>query len=182
MNQWPDDDEVTAATRRWIERAVLGLNLCPFAGRPWREARVRIRVSQAERAEHLAEALALELRALEQSDPAILETTLLVHPRLLNDFFDYNDFLEIADQLLDDMDLTGIVQIASFHPRYQFADSTIDDPANYSNRSPYPMLHLLREDSIEAATAGLPDPEAIYQRNIKTLRALGLAACRELIE
>lgn len=173
-------DTAIAVTRAWIERAVIGLNLCPFAGRPWREDRVRLSVSEAAGIEALAEDLGEELLRLQRADPVELETSLLIHPFVLNDFFEYNDFLDIADRLVEDMGLAGVIQVASFHPRYQFAETPADDPANFTNRSPYPMLHLLREASIEAATDSIRDPDAIYERNIRTLRELGLEGCRDL--
>ncbi|MEX2481801.1 MAG: DUF1415 domain-containing protein [Gammaproteobacteria bacterium] len=176
-----EHDSVVGATRRWLEKAVIGLNLCPFAGVPWRQGRIRLRVSEAAGLQQLAEDLADELLALNEVDPAECETTLLIHPRVLGDYLDYNDFLDIADELLEQLKLDGIIQIASFHPDYQFADSPPDDPANCTNRSPYPMLHLLREASIEAATANHPDPDAIYARNIETLRALRMDGWKDLI-
>jgi hypothetical protein len=163
---------VAAETRDWIERVVIGLNLCPFAGQPWREGRVDIRVSAAERPEALAEDLADALLELSATDPADCETRLLVHPLVLDDFLDYNDFLDVADHLLEQMGLAGAFQIASFHPDYRFADTTPDDRSNWTNRSPYPMLHLLREASVTAATDRLEHPEAIYERNIRTLKDL----------
>ena len=172
---------VIDATRHWLENVVIGLNLCPFAGLPWRQGRVRLRVSAASSQQQLAEDLAEELLALQAADPAECETSLLIHPHILDDFLDYNDFLDLADRLLESLELDGILQIASFHPDYQFADSTADDPANCTNRSPYPMLHLLREASIEQATASLPDPERIYERNIRTLRQLGLEGWKALL-
>ena len=176
-----EQESVVEATRRWLEKAVIGLNLCPFAGQPWRQGRVRLRVSEATSLQSLAQDLADELLALNEADPAERETTLLIHPHVLGDFLDYNDFLDIADGLLEQLELDGILQVASFHPDYQFADCPPDDPANCTNRSPWPMLHLLREASIEAATAKHPDPDAIYQRNIETLRALGNDGWRALI-
>jgi len=173
--------QVVEATRQWLEKVVIGLNLCPFAALPWRQGRVRFRVSDATGQPELAEDLADELLALENSDPAECETTLLIHPQVLGDFLDYNDFFDIADRLLEDMALDGTIQIASFHPDYQFADSQPDDPANCTNRSPYPMLHLLREASIEAAIANTPDPDAIFERNIKTMRELGMDGWKELL-
>ncbi len=177
-----DNQQIVEATRHWLEKLVIGLNLCPFAGLPWRQGRVRIKVSDATRPQELAEELADELMALRNSDPAECETTLLIHPQVLGDFLEYNDFLEIADRLLEDLSLDGTIQIASFHPDYQFADSQPDDPANYTNRSPYPMLHLLREASVEAAIASIPDPDAIFEHNIKTLRSLGVDGWKELLE
>jgi len=181
MTSSSDPDRIVEATRRWLEKAVIGLNLCPFAGQPWRQGRVRLRVSDATDLQQLAEDLADELLALNEVDPANCETTLLIHPHVLGDFLDYNDFLDIADGLLEQLELDGILQVASFHPDYQFADSQSDDPANCTNRSPYPMLHLLREASIEAATANHPDPHAIYRRNIDTLRSLGVDGWKDLI-
>ncbi|MEE4639711.1 MAG: DUF1415 domain-containing protein [Wenzhouxiangella sp.] len=182
MSNPPAQAAVLEATRRWLEEVVIGLNLCPFAGRPWREGRVRLRVSDAVSEQQLAEHLAEELMTLQQADPTERETTLLIHPHVLGDFLDYNDFLDLADAVLEDLSLDGILQIASFHPDYRFAEGPADDPAHCTNRSPYPMLHLLREASIECATARLPDPEAIYERNIKTMRELGVAGWRKLIE
>ncbi|MCA1779322.1 MAG: DUF1415 domain-containing protein [Xanthomonadaceae bacterium] len=181
MSQLSDQDAVIEATRRWLEKAVIGLNLCPFAGQPWHQGRVRLRVSEATRPQQLVQDLADQLLALHKADPADCETTLLIHPKLLGDFLEYNDFLDVADGVLEELALDGTIQIASFHPDYQFAGSAADDPANCTNRSPYPMLHLLREASIEAATAKLPSSEAIYERNIKTMQALGLKAWERLI-
>ena len=177
-----DTQEIIESTRRWLERAVIGLNLCPFALTPWRQDRIRFQTSLATNPEQLAEDLVEELLGLQARDPAEYETSLLIHPGALNDFLDYNDFLDLADQLLEELDLDGVIQIASFHPDYQFADSSPDDPANCTNRSPYPMLHLLREDSIAAATESLSDASLIYERNIQTLRKLGLDGWRALLE
>lgn len=160
---------------------MIGLNLCPFAATPWRQNRVRFQVSQAQSEQQLAEDLAEELLALLAADPLERETTLLIHPGVLVNFLEYNDFLDLADHLLEDLALGGVLQIASFHPQYQFADSDADDAANCTNRSPYPMLHLLREASIEAATKRLSDPDAIYQRNIETLRELGMDGWKALM-
>lgn len=177
-----DSSSVIEATRQWLEKIVIGLNLCPFAGPPWREGRIRFKVSEATSEQQLALELAEELLALQAADPADCETSLLIHPRVLGDFLDYNDFLDVADRLLEDLGLESILQIASFHPDYRFADSEPDDPANCTNRSPYPMLHLLREASIEAATARLPDPERIYERNIATMRQLGMDGWKALLD
>ena len=177
-----DTQEIIESTRRWLERAVIGLNLCPFALTPWRQDRIRFQTSLATNPEQLAEDLVEELLGLQARDPAEYETSLLIHPGALNDFLDYNDFLDLADQLLEELDLDGVIQIASFHPDYQFAGSAPDDPANCTNRSPYPMLHLLREDSIAAATEPLSDPNLIYERNIQTLRKLGLDGWRTLMD
>lgn len=168
-----EDDVVIAATRRWLEKAVIGLNLCPFAGAVYAAGRIRYAVSDAATAEALLEKLGEELQSLAQADEAATETTLLIHPRVMGDFLDYNDFLELADALVADLGLEGVLQVASFHPQYQFADTEPDDISNCTNRSPYPTLHLLRESSVERAVAAHPDTERIYRDNIETLRRLG---------
>ncbi len=164
---------VIAATRNWLEKAVIGLNLCPFARAVYAADRIRYAVSDATTIAALLEVLAAELAVLVAADENKIETTLLIHPQALGDFLDYNDFLEMADQLVEELDLDGLLQVASFHPQYQFADAEPDDITNYSNRSPYPTLHLLRESSVERAVAAHPDTEQIYRDNIKTLRQLG---------
>jgi hypothetical protein len=169
----PGDDTVVADTRAWLERAVIGLNLCPFAKAVHVADRVRYRVSHARDEEGLLADLAEELKALHATDPQVCETTLLVHPWVLNDFLDYNDFLDVADAAVDALGLTDVIQVASFHPRYQFADTQPEDIGNFSNRSPYPTLHLLRQASVDAAVAAFPDAAAIYERNIATLERLG---------
>lgn len=173
--------DVLDATRRWLERSVLDLNLCPFAAVPYRDGRVRIRITDAETLLALVEALNEELVRLSESDPVEIETTLLVHPGVLEDFEEYNDFLDTADELIAALGLEGELQVASFHPDYRFADADPDDPANCTNRSPYPMLHLLREASVERAVDSVASTDSIVERNERTLRALGLAAWRERI-
>jgi hypothetical protein len=170
-----DHQDAIAATRRWIADMVIGLNLCPFARRVFEADAIRYVVTEAEDEEALRNDLAAELRGLVEAPIAQIETTLLIHPRALLNFLDYNDFLDVADQLLGDLGLVGIVQIAGFHPQYQFADAEPDAAENYTNRSPFPMLHLLREESI--ATSGPADDELleIPKRNIETLRAIGRA-------
>jgi hypothetical protein len=170
-----DTDRNTIATvRMWIERAVIGLNLCPFARTVYVKEQIRYVVSPARTPEALREDLERELRALAETEAATVETTLLIHPHVLTTFLDYNDFLDVADAAVDRLGLTGVLQIASFHPQYQFAGTTPDDVTNYTNRSPYPMLHLLREASVEQAVATFPDADEIPTRNIATLRRLGL--------
>jgi len=175
-----EDDAVIAATQRWIERAVIGLNLCPFARAPVAAGRLRLRVSHARDVEALVADLQEEARRLIDTDASAIETTLLIHPHVLEDFLDYNDFLDVADAVLEALDLDGELQIASFHPHYQFADSDADAVENCTNRSPYPILHLLREASVERAVEAIDDPDAIYQRNMETLRRLGGAGWRAL--
>lgn len=169
-------EEVVAATRAWLETDVIGLNLCPFARAVHAAHQIRYFVSRAETAEDLRADLVSELRLLETLDPAQVDTTLLIHPSVFGDFLDYNDFLGVADATIGELGLVGVFQIASFHPRYQFAGTEPDDVTNRTNRSPYPMLHLLREASIERAVADYPDAALIPQRNIETLRRLGPSA------
>lgn len=159
--------------RIWLEKAVIGLNLCPFSKSVHVRNRIRFAVSQAGDPEALTDDLRQELQHLQASDAASLDTTLLILPYVLQDFGDYNDYLDVADALLEEMGLVGELQIASFHPNYQFAGTDPDEISNYTNRSPYPILHLLRESSIEAAISSHPDPDAIYKTNIALLRRLG---------
>lgn len=166
-------DTVAADTVRWLERAVIGLGLCPFAAAVHREGRIRYVVTDATSEAALADVLATELERLADADPDILETTLIVHPRVLGEFLDYNDFLADADALVADMGLEGVIQVASFHPQYRFEGSDADDVENCTSRSPYPTLHLLREESVERAVAAHPDPERIVRVNIEILRRLG---------
>jgi uncharacterized protein len=163
-----------------MEKSVIGLNLCPFAENPYRGNRVRFAVSEQRSAAGLLEDLRAELQALAAADPEDLETTLLIHPWVLADFIEYNDFLEVCDATVAELNLEGELQVASFHPQYQFAESQPDDIENYTNRSPYPMLHLLREASVERAVEAVGDTEEIYRRNIRTLRALGHAGWQRL--
>ena len=172
------DAKVIAATRRWLELAVIGLNLCPFARAA--AERTRYRVSAARSPQALQTDLIDELRTLAGAPPAQIETTLLIHPWALLDFFAFNDFLAQADEVVEELGLTGVVQIASFHPRYQFAGSGPDDVENCTNRSPFPMLHLLRKASIERALAAFTDPSSIYQHNIETMRRFGAASWDDL--
>jgi hypothetical protein len=177
----PGEDEAIAATRRWLERAVIGLNLCPFAKAVYVKDQVRVAFSDATTREQLIEQLAEEMLRLRDTPASETDTTLLVHPYVLQDFLDYNDFLEQADALVEALDLDGELQVASFHPDYQFADTRADDIENYSNRAPYPTLHLLREDSVERAVDAYPDPESIIERNYATLRQLGHEGWRRLL-
>lgn len=175
----PPDATVIAATQHWLERAVIGLNLCPFAKAAYGKQRVRFTVSAATTAEALLDDLILALQALHAADSAACETTLLIHPQVLTDFLDYNDFLDAADAAIAALGLEGVIQVASFHPQYQFAGTQADDIENFTNRAPYPLLHLLREESIEQAVASYPDVDDIPRRNIERLKALGLAGWRQ---
>ena len=173
-------DQIIADTRTWLEKAVIGLNLCPFAKAVHVKDQVRFQVSDARTEEALIEELARELETLAEATPEKIDTTLLIHPHVLQDFADYNQFLDLADALVESLQLDGILQVASFHPDYQFADTAADDITNFSNRSPYPTLHLLREESIDRAVEAFPEADAIYDTNIRTLRGLGLAGWRKL--
>ena len=168
-----DQYEIVAATRHWLEVAVIGLNLCPFAKAVHVKQQIRYTVTQASSEDELLAVLRDELSLLAKADANEIDTTLLIHPQALTDFIDYTAFLRKADRLLRSQGHEGTLQIASFHPAYEFAGSAPDDIENCSNRSPFPMLHLLREDSIERAVAVFPDAGEIYERNIETLRRLG---------
>jgi uncharacterized protein len=170
-----------AATRRWLLRAVIGLNLCPFAKAVHVKRRIRYAVTAAATADELLGELAHEIGLLARADPEVIETTLLIHPRAMNDFIDFHFFLKEADAALARLGELGSLQIASFHPDYEFAGSAADDVANCTNRSPHPMLHLLREASIDRAVAAFPDAALIYERNITTLRELGHEGWRRLL-
>ena len=164
-----------AETQAWVRRAVVGLNLCPFA-----KAQIRYVLSAAIDTDALLVQFVTELHALAAADPQRVETTLLIHPKVLTDFLDFNDFLDRADRALDDTGLAGTLQLASFHPCYQFAGTRSDDLSNATNRSPYPTLHLLREASIDRAVAAFPEAEAIFEANIRTLEALGAEGWADL--
>jgi hypothetical protein len=166
-------DEIVSTVASWLERAVIGLNLCPFARAVHVKGQIRYIVTPATDPATLVEALTEELNHLHGCDPQVTDTTLLIHPWVLEDFSDYNEFLDIAEVILAGMGLEGEIQIASFHPDYQFSGTQRDDVSNYTNRSPFPILHLLREDSIDRAVASVPDTDAIYKRNIATLKQLG---------
>ena len=168
-----NENDVIEATREWIEKAVIGLNLCPFAKAVYVKNQVRFVVSTAKHLDGLLEELDRELDFLAAADPEEIGTTLLIHPTLLPDFLDFNDFLQLADAAVEEHELDGIIQIASFHPQFQFEGTEPDDMGNYTNRAPFPTLHLLREASIERAVAAFPEAETIYERNIETLKALG---------
>lgn len=167
-------------TRAWVERVVIGLKLCPFAPAPALKGLVRYATSEANNPEALLEDLAMELQHLVASPPEEVETTLLIHPQVLQDFHDFNDFLEVADEALRMWGLEGEIQIASFHPQYQFAGTDPDDIGNATNRSPYPMLHLLREQSIARAVDAFGDTRSISVANLETLEKLGAAGLAAL--
>ncbi|MGS1002680.1 DUF1415 domain-containing protein [Burkholderia glumae] len=165
--------DILAATRHWLTRAVIGLNLCPFAKGVHVKEQVRYAVSEAASLEDALDDLERELRALDAADPDAIDTTLLIYPRAFAGFAEFNDALQFADRLLRQLRLEGTLQIASFHPQYQFDGTEADDIDNYTNRAPYPILHLLREASIDRAVQAFPDAADIYERNQATLRRLG---------
>ena len=176
-----DGHAAIADTRRWLERAVIGLNLCPFAKAVYVKQQVRFVLSDAELPEDLLEELAEELLHLRDTPADETDTTLLVHPKVLGDFLDYNDFLDRVDALIEALELDGILQVASFHPDYRFADCEADDPGNCTNRAPYPTLHLLREASLDKAVAAYPEADVIVERNLQTMEKLGLEGFRKLL-
>ncbi len=176
----PTPEQIINRTRNWLEKAVIGLNLCPFAKQPYQLERIRYVVSQQQTQDGLLDDLLDELQILKAADPQEWETTLLIHPGVLNDFMQYNDFLDDCDAALTAMKLDGELQIASFHPQYQFADTQIDDIGNFSNRSPYPMLHLLREASISRAVASFAGIAGIVDNNQQKLRELGVEGWNRL--
>jgi len=177
----PTDDVVIAQTRAWLAEIVIGLQLCPFAKQVQVKGQIRYFVSQAQTAEDLLQDLLHELQALSVADPALVDTTLLIHPYALTEFLAYNDFLSIVEYAVEDIGLAGRLQVASFHPDYRYEGNTPDDLANYVTRSPYPMLHLLREASVERAVSVFPDASLIVDRNKQTLRALGIDGWRRLM-
>ena len=178
MNPFPKADTLTekqiiAYTSAWVEQVVIGLNLCPFAKPVHTKGQIDYFLSHARDETTLAANLRLAMQRLIASTPDSMDTCLLIHPWVLSDFFDYNNFLDITDEILDELELIGVLQIASFHPHYQFAGTTEDDVTNCTNRSPFPMLHLLREESLDKATAALPDANVIVDRNLNTMITLG---------
>jgi hypothetical protein len=174
------DDEVLTQTRHWLEKAVIGLNLCPFAKAVYVKNQVRLVVSHARHADDLLEELDRELDLLVATPAEEVDTTLLIHPTLFEDFLDFNDFLEIAEGVVDEHGLEGVLQLASFHPQFQFDGTEPNDISNYTNRAPFPILHLLREESVARAVAAFPEADAIFEQNIATLEKLGLDGWKAL--
>ncbi|MGE5470812.1 MAG: DUF1415 domain-containing protein [Bacteroidota bacterium] len=176
----PAAEQIIAETQRWLERAVIGLNLCPFAKSVFVKKQVRYALTAASTADELLAEVASELARLADTDAASLDTTLLIHPLAMGNFLDYHFFLAEVDALNRNLGFDGIFQIASLHPDYEFAGSAPDDIANFTNRSPYPTLHLLRESSIDRAVAAFPDAAKIFERNIETMERLGQAGWKKL--
>jgi uncharacterized protein len=179
MNVTGSQDAIES-TRQWVNRAVIGLNLCPFAKSVEVKGQVRYVVSDAVRWDDILLDLENELRGLDTAPPNERDTTLLILRSGLTDFVEFNAFLHEADRLIAKLDMQGVYQIASLHPRYQFADTEADDITNYTNRSPYPTLHLLREASIDRAVAAFPDAAAIFETNMETMRRIGLTGWHAL--
>ena len=167
-------------TQAWLDKAVIGLNLCPFAKAVVAKQQVRMVVCMDSEPEQVLKMLQQEMQLLVNTDAAVLDTTLLIAPKLLPDFLDFNEFLFDCDSVLLSMELDGVLQIADFHPRYQFAGTQPDDISNFTNRAPYPTLHLLREESIDKAVAAFPDASLIYERNMQVLEALGKEGWEDL--
>jgi uncharacterized protein len=182
MNTPLDDNALIADTTAWLNRAVIGLNLCPFAKAVHTKQQIRYVVSHATTPDALMQDLLRELDHLADVSPEMTDTTLLIHPQVLSDFLDFNDFLEAADAAVEELGLEGVLQVASFHPQFQFSDTEADDITNYTNRSPYPTLHLLREESVTRAVEAFPEAETIYKKNIATLRKLGHAGWDALMK
>jgi hypothetical protein len=175
------DEEAIATTQAWLDAAVIGLNLCPFAAAVRTSNRIRFAVSTARNIDALFDDLQAELKLLAAADPGRIETTLLIAPNVLEDFLDFNDFLDVADEAIAELDLEGEIQVASFHPDYRFAETEADDVTNCTNRSPFPTLHLLREESIEQAVESYGDTAEIFERNMGTLRRLGWEGWRKVM-
>ena len=175
-----NEEDVLQQTSHWLEKAVIGLNLCPFAKAVYVKNQVRMIVSKARHADDLLEELDRELDLLVATPASEIDTTLLIHPTLFEDFLDFNDFLEIAEGVIDEHALEGVVQLASFHPQFQFEGTEADDISNYTNRAPFAILHLLREESIERAVEAFPQAATIFETNIATLEKLGLAGWKSL--
>ena len=173
-------EEVLTKTRHWLEKAVIGLNLCPFAKAVYVKNQVRLVVSKARHADDLLEELDRELDLLAATPADEIDTTLLIHPTLFEDFLDFNDFLEVAEGVVDEHGLEGVIQLASFHPHFQFDGTEPGDISNYTNRAPFAVLHLLREDSVERAVEAFPQADAIFDANIATLEKLGHSGWKAL--
>lgn len=175
------DEQILAATRTWVEKAVIGLNLCPFAKAVYVKNQVRIVVSRARHLDAFLDELDRELQLLVDTPADEIDTTLLVHPTLFPDFEVFNDFLNVVDDVVAEHELEGVIQVAPFHPAFQFEGTTADDVTNCTNRSPFPTLHLLREDSVERALESGENADSIVERNQQRLRELGEAGWKALL-
>lgn len=175
------NEKIIASTQEWLEKAVIGLNLCPFAKAVQVKKQIRYQVSTATTPEELLEDLLAELRLLQDTDAEKIDTTLLIHPHIFNDFLDFNDFFDTIDIAVSEPEFNDEFQVATLHPHYQFAGTQPDDIENYTNRSPYPTLHLLREASVDKAVNAFPDADLIPERNIATMEKLGLDGWEKLM-
>lgn len=170
----PSNEQILNDVNQWLDKVVIGLNLCPFAARPYQQKQIRFTISQCETDACLLEELQNELNLLAETKAEKIETTLLIVPNMLQDFYDYNDFLDLVDALIEDSGWEGVFQVATFHPNYQFGGTQPEDAENLTNRAPYPILHLLREASLEKAIEHYPNPELIPEHNIDTVSNLTL--------
>lgn len=167
-----DVESITLSVKRWLEEVVIGLNLCPFAAKPNRNKQIDIVVSLGQTEEHVLEDIHLQFNRLDNTAVEQLETTLVVTPNLFQDFLDYNFFLDWVDALIKQQEWEGIYQVATFHPDYCFGGSAPDDDENLTNRSPYPVFHLIREASMERVLKHYPNPESIPDNNMDRVCAL----------
>lgn len=167
-----DIKALTEQVNQWLNDVVIGLNLCPFAAKPQRNKQIKIFVSEASQEEALLEDILLQLIELSNTEPEKLETTLVVVPNMLQDFWDYNFFIDWVEGLIKQQDWEGIFQVATFHPDYCFGGAEPEDDENLTNRSPYPVFHLIREESMEKVLKHYPDPESIPDTNIARVSAL----------
>jgi uncharacterized protein len=176
------DEQLTQQVSDWLKKIVIGLNLCPFAKAPFNKGQVKFVVSHADNDDDLLQALSESLNQLAETPAAKTETIVMIVPNWLQSFDDYNQFLDVADDVLVANDLEGVIQVASFHPDYQFAETDANAAENYSNRSPFPLLHLLREDSVALALESEQNSNEIVQRNIATLNALGVEKIKAILD
>lgn len=176
-----ENDKVIAITQKWVETFVLGLNLCPFARHPYRTGRIRYVVFEGEDLDLLTELLATELQYLDNTPPSVCETTLIILKEALPEFLDYLDYLEVAEYVVEQIKFEGVFQIASFHPDYQFEDTLPTDVENYTNRSPYPLLHILREDSVERSIEAFPEVGDIPAQNIEMMNKIGSEKIKQML-
>jgi len=172
------EQKIIFETKQWIEKIIIAHNFCPFAKKPFIQDTIRYKVCNATSSEIVVDDLVDELLYLHEASPTEVETSLLIVPYTLTEFEDYNQFLDVVDSALEELDLIDIIQVASFHPEYCFADLDPDDVRNYTNRSIYPMFHLIRENSVEHARATHPDVEAIPDKNMDLLLEIGLDVIR----
>ncbi len=174
------DHKIIQQTKSWVEKIVIGLDLCPFASQPFLNDAIEYSVINGDSLEQHLQALADNFSRLDASSE--IETSLLIYPEAYQNFDDYLELLDYAHHMLDDLNYDGIYQIASFHPDYRFDGSAENDASNFSNRSPCPMLHLIRENSLEVAVASYPDIEQVPENNIKKLREIGYEEMREKLK